>query len=91
VYLGDTPCLPIGHHPPNRRPRRPVKDGTGIAGLFDIRLNWTPDDTSGKDTTGDDPSIYVSLQEQLGLQLRSAKEDIDFLVIDHADRTPSEN
>ena len=85
----------------SRQTGRPVKDDTGIAGLFDIRLNWTPDDVTGKDVTGkdvtgkdvtgDDPSIYAALQEQLGLQLRPAKEDIDFLVIDHANKTPSEN
>jgi uncharacterized protein (TIGR03435 family) len=75
----------------SRQTARPVKDTTGIAGIFDIRLNWTPDDVTGKDTTGDDPSIYVALQEQLGLQLKAAKEDIDFLVIDHANRTPSES
>jgi len=75
----------------SRQTGRPVKDATGIAGIFDIRLNGTPDDITGTDTTGDDPSIYVALQEQLGLQLRAAKEDIDFLVIDHANKTPSEN
>ncbi len=70
----------------SRQTGRPVKDATAISGAFDVRLNWTPDDI-----TGDDPSIYIALQEQLGLQLRPAREDIEFLVIDHATRTPSEN
>jgi uncharacterized protein (TIGR03435 family) len=65
---------------------RPVKDKTGTGGLFDIRLNWTPEGASG-----DDPSIYTALQEQLGLQLIPAKEEFDFLIVDHANRTPSEN
>ena len=75
----------------SRQTGRPVKDATGIAGMFDIRLKWTPDDITGKDGIGDEPSIYVALQEQLGLQLKAARENIDFLVIDHANKTPSEN
>jgi uncharacterized protein (TIGR03435 family) len=41
----------------SRQTGRPVKDATGIAGLFDIRLNWTPDDMTGKDMASDAPSI----------------------------------
>jgi uncharacterized protein (TIGR03435 family) len=65
---------------------RPVKNKTGMGGLFDLRLNWTPDGVAG-----DDPSIYTALQEQLGLQLIPAKEEFDFLIIDHANKTPAEN
>jgi uncharacterized protein (TIGR03435 family) len=37
------------------------------------------------------PSLFTALQQQLGLQLVSRKVPFDVLVIDHVDRTPSEN
>ena len=37
------------------------------------------------------PTIYVALQEQLGLKLESKKAPIDLLVIDHIEKTPTEN
>jgi uncharacterized protein (TIGR03435 family) len=37
-----------------------------------------------------DPSIFVAIQEQLGLSLKSAKETVEVLVIDSA-RRPTEN
>jgi uncharacterized protein (TIGR03435 family) len=64
---------------------RPVLDRTGIAGEFDVDLEWTPDESSD---TG--PSIFTALQEQLGLRLQSARGPVEMLVIDHVER-PSEN
>lgn len=58
---------------------RPVIDRTGIAGLFDFRLELAPDTT-----------ILSALQEQLGLQLDTIKTPTEFLVIDRVER-PSAN
>jgi uncharacterized protein (TIGR03435 family) len=65
---------------------RPVVDQTGIAGTFDFSLTYTTDDPAD---TG--PSIFTALQEQLGLKLEPQKSQIEFLVVDHAERVPTEN
>jgi len=60
---------------------RPVLDRTGIAGEFDINLEWTPDE---RPDLG--PSIFTALQEQLGLKLETQKGFVDVLVVDHVER-----
>ena len=35
---------------------------------------------------GDDPPIFVAIQQQLGLKLESAKEPVQVLVIDSAEK-----
>jgi uncharacterized protein (TIGR03435 family) len=64
---------------------RPVLDRTGIAGEFDVDLEWTPDES-----TDIGPSIFTALQEQLGVKLEAQKGVVDVLVIDHVER-PSAN
>jgi uncharacterized protein (TIGR03435 family) len=79
--------------------RRPVIDKTGVTRNYDVTLDFTPDEAQlatllldvqrpPTDGTGP-PSIYVALQEQLGLKLESQKEPVEIFVIDHAER-PSE-
>lgn len=78
---------------------RPVLDTTGVAGKFDFKLEWTPEDMQSKPLSGDQhsasapdsgPSIFTALQEQLGLKLESGKIPAEVLVIDSAEK-PSEN
>jgi uncharacterized protein (TIGR03435 family) len=64
---------------------RPVVDRTGLAGKFDINLEWTPDES-----VDSGPSIFAALEEQLGLKLETRKGPVDVLAIDHIDR-PSAN
>ena len=61
---------------------RPVADKTGLSGLFDIDLKWTPD-TAPPDS-GLGPSVFTAVQEQLGLRLEARRLPIDVLVIDRA-------
>ncbi|HEY2383165.1 MAG TPA: TIGR03435 family protein [Terriglobia bacterium] len=77
---------------------RPVVDQTGLKGLYDIRLQWTPDPGLNANigpggpvpAAPAGPSLFNALDEQLGLRLESAKGPLPVLVIDSIQR-PSEN
>jgi uncharacterized protein (TIGR03435 family) len=66
---------------------RPIVNKTGIQGNYDIKLDYAPENAT--DSTL--PSIFTALQEQLGLKLESQKVPMQTLVIDHVDKTPTEN
>ena len=79
---------------------RPVIDKTGVTGRFDIRVKFAREGTElagialrGPDRAADPngpPSIFVAIQEQLGLKLEAGKGPVDTLVVDSIER-PSEN
>jgi uncharacterized protein (TIGR03435 family) len=81
---------------------RTVVDRTGLAGAFDLDLQWTPDQMPqgrGDPPPGlpplpaidpNGPSIFTAVQEQLGLKLESTKAQVDMLVIDRAEH-PTED
>jgi uncharacterized protein (TIGR03435 family) len=63
---------------------RLVTDGTGLAGVFDLDLRWTPEAQLRPDS--DAPSIFTALQEQLGLRLEPRRAPLTVLVVDSIDR-----
>lgn len=78
---------------------RSVVDRTGFSGVFDVELNFVPDDTTPSlpppppnsgisDMTG--VSIAQALQQQLGLRLQSTKGPVQVIVVDQAE-PPSAN
>jgi uncharacterized protein (TIGR03435 family) len=82
---------------------RPVLNQTGLTGRWEFNLNWTPDkprfaQEGGAGATGllanndrnSPPSLYIAIQQQLGLKLEQAKALTDVIVIDHAER-PSDD
>lgn len=79
---------------------RIVFDRTGLTGLFEADLRWTPDGPSsigqadaGDSTPGSDsalPSFITALVQQLGLRLESRKQIVEMLVIDRI-AEPTEN
>jgi uncharacterized protein (TIGR03435 family) len=77
---------------------RPVVDRTGLSGVYDFKLNWTPDSLQtagqGSDSQQTDrpdlPDLFTAIQQQLGLKLESVKEAVEVLVIDSVQK-PSEN
>jgi uncharacterized protein (TIGR03435 family) len=68
---------------------RPLIDKTGLMGLYDVTLRWTPEPTEGA-RPSEFPTLFTAVQEQLGLKLESGKGAVDMFVIDSVQR-PSEN
>ncbi len=72
-----------------------VVDRTGLAGLFDVTLEFRPEfqaafnvepDRGEPAASPDAPAIFTAVQEQLGLRLQSTRGPVDVLVIDRAER-----
>jgi len=72
----------------SRAAGRPTIDRTGVSGKFDFALRFAPPDAAANSP---DPDIFTAVQEQLGLKLVPNKVPVEYLVIDHADRVPTEN
>jgi uncharacterized protein (TIGR03435 family) len=79
---------------------RNVIDKTELKGLYNIKLEFTPEPGlagpgggGGPQHAGDSPaapSVFTAVQEQLGLKLEPAKGPVDILIIDRAEK-PTEN
>jgi uncharacterized protein (TIGR03435 family) len=76
---------------------RPAVDQTGIAGHFDLVLQWTPDNFRASGKPGDSredasapPGLFTAMKEQLGLKLQPTKAATDVFLIDRVEQ-PSEN
>lgn len=66
----------------------PIEDRTGLTGLYDYTLHFSPVEPPPPDST--EPSVYAALEQQLGLKLEPVKAQVQVLIIDSAQR-PSEN
>jgi len=74
---------------------RPVVDQTGLSGTYDFDLEWTPDENQfggslPQSPESTKPSLFIAMQEQLGLRLEATRGPVRALVIDRVER-PSEN
>jgi uncharacterized protein (TIGR03435 family) len=61
---------------------RSVVDRTGLTGVFDWTLEWTPLGNAAAETG---TSIFTALREQLGLTLQPQRVPVDVLVVDRAE------
>lgn len=65
---------------------RPVIDRTGLTAQYDFTLDFTPETAKQSTTTTSDeeqpPSIFVAVQEQLGLRLIPDKAPMPVLVVE---------
>jgi beta-lactamase regulating signal transducer with metallopeptidase domain len=59
-----------------------VHDSTGLDGEYETSLSWVQDDDHG---------LADALQDQLGLKLVPTKGSVDFLIVDHAEKFPTQN
>jgi uncharacterized protein (TIGR03435 family) len=74
---------------------RPVEDKTGLTGKYDISYQMEIPPPPQENSTAPMPQdlnaqIFGIVEEQLGLQLKSAKGPVETLVVDHIEQ-PSEN
>jgi uncharacterized protein (TIGR03435 family) len=76
----------------------PVVDATGLKGVFDFTLDWSPAADIRMPTAepvaavpDGKASLFTALQEQIGLKLESGKGPVEILVVDHMEKTPTEN
>lgn len=69
---------------------RPVKDLTVLEGIYDIKIRWAPDMPASADPSDLPGSVYAAVQE-LGLRLQAQKVPVEILVVDRAERVPTEN
>lgn len=67
-----------------------VIDRTGMAGNYYFGFTFRRLDRADADAP-QAPSIFDALSEELGLKLERQKGPVDLLVVDHAERIPSEN
>ena len=84
---------------------RPVVDMTGRRDVYDIDIEWSggegpadlrmvrpgPDREPRSEEGGNLPLLSGALEKKLGLRLQRRKLPVEILVIDHAERVPSEN
>jgi uncharacterized protein (TIGR03435 family) len=83
----------------SRQTGRPVLDMTGLKGFYSFSLNYTPEEALSVPEPGSGPiaesavgpTLLNAIQEQLGLKLEARKAPVEILVVDHAEKIPTEN
>jgi uncharacterized protein (TIGR03435 family) len=75
-----------------RRAELPVLDMTGLKGFYDVKLDITPPTPQPGDPPDSPGSVIsVAIQDQLGLKLETRKTPIEVIVVDHAEKAPTDN
>ncbi|MEO8597684.1 MAG: TIGR03435 family protein [Candidatus Solibacter sp.] len=83
----------------------PVEDATGLAGKYDIDLTWAREPgLAPREPTAsasalpaadipapEGPSLFTALRDSLGLRLERRNVPVRFVVVEHIERTPTEN
>jgi len=78
-----------------RRMDRPVLDQTGLKGIYTYTVDLSGLGFAGRPAERQEgdagPSIFTTVQRDLGLKLEARKEPIEVLIIDAANKVPIEN
>ncbi|MBV8728637.1 MAG: TIGR03435 family protein, partial [Acidobacteriia bacterium] len=70
---------------------KPIIDQTGLSGEYEIELDFSLDTSPAlTDTTPPLSDLFRAIQ-QLGLRLEPKRLPMDVIVVDSANKTPSEN
>lgn len=75
----------------------PMADKTGLTGNFDFQLDLLlapasePADTSQPQPYVDPKTASAALEKQLGLTLTPIRQNVDFIVVDRLNKTPTDN
>jgi uncharacterized protein (TIGR03435 family) len=64
----------------------PVVDKTGVAGVYDFELVWNPEEGSAGGRTDSLPSMVTAIREQLGLELKRSRGEVEMVVVDYAEK-----
>ena len=78
----------------SREFRMPIVDKTGLTGRFDFKLEFAPQPPGAltPDPTDEGgPNLLSAVQQQLGLKLTPSKVSLDVLIVDRAEKVPTEN
>jgi uncharacterized protein (TIGR03435 family) len=67
----------------------PVLDFTGLKGVYELKLDWQGKDDNPDAASG--PSLTEAVQDQLGLRMERRKAPVEILVVDHVEKTPTDN
>src|SRR5215831_9404215 len=62
-------------------------DKTGLTGRYQIKLEWEP----GNDPNRNGLSLSEALEEQLGLRMEQRREPLDVIVVERAEKIPTDN
>ena len=65
---------------------RPVVDGTGLEGRFDLEYTFAAASDIAAGISGNQPMLVVALEEQLGLKLESQRTAVPVVVVDSVER-----
>ena len=85
-----------------RRLGVPVRDETQLTDKFDLILKFSPEGlngpgglfvpaTTGLDVQEPQRDIFSALQSDLGIRLESRRGPVEIIVIDHAEKVPTDN
>ncbi|MDP9172023.1 MAG: TIGR03435 family protein [Acidobacteriota bacterium] len=98
-YTGD--CISMGVFADFLSRRRaelpadlPVLDMTGLKGFYNLTLDWVQEskgDAAAVAESKSGPLLPEAIQEQLGLKIEARKAPVGILVVDHAERVPTDN
>jgi uncharacterized protein (TIGR03435 family) len=72
---------------------RPILDKTGLEGSYGFLVIYTPvsAQSAGNALSSGPPDFFTAVEQQMGLKLETKNEPIEVLVVDHAERVPTEN